>query len=110
MLSNNSHSCLKAPPFILELKKRSTVHARILKDLQHEHDFASTHRKGERRTKLVLVLTFLTMVLEITAGFLFGSMALLADGWHMGTPVAAFIITLFAYRYARKAVCRNRIC
>ena len=77
------------------------MHARILNDLQHEHDFAVAHGKGERRTKLVLVLTFLTMVLEITAGYLFGSMALLADGWHMGTHVAAFAITLFAYRYSR---------
>jgi cation diffusion facilitator family transporter len=77
------------------------MHARILNDLQHDHDFAANPRKGERRTKLVLVLTFLTMVLEITAGFMFGSMALLADGWHMGTHVAAFMITLFAYRYSR---------
>jgi len=77
------------------------MHVRLLKDLQHAHDFAVTHGKGERRTKLVLVLTFLTMALEITAGYLFGSMALLADGWHMGTHVAAFMITLFAYRYSR---------
>lgn len=42
------------------------------------------------------------MLLEIIAGSIYGSMALLADGWHMGTHVAAFMITLFAYRYARK--------
>jgi cation diffusion facilitator family transporter len=77
------------------------MHIRRLNDLQHNHDFSVIHRKGERRTKLVLILTFLTMVLEITAGFMFGSMALLADGWHMGTHVAAFMITLFAYRYSR---------
>ncbi len=77
------------------------MHARLLNALHHDHDFAVIHNKGERRTKLVLVLTFLTMVLEITAGSLFGSMALLADGWHMGTHVAAFMITLFAYRYSR---------
>jgi cation diffusion facilitator family transporter len=44
------------------------------------------------------------MVAEILAGWVFGSMALLADGWHMATHVAAFGITLFAYRYARKNV------
>jgi cation diffusion facilitator family transporter len=42
------------------------------------------------------------MVVEIIAGMAFGSMSLLADGWHMGTHVAAFIITLFAYNYAKK--------
>jgi cation diffusion facilitator family transporter len=77
------------------------MHARALKLLQHHHDFAVIHKKGERRTKQVLVLTFLTMVVEITAGTVFGSMALLADGWHMGTHVAAFMITIIAYRYSR---------
>lgn len=42
------------------------------------------------------------MVVEIGAGTVYGSMALLADGWHMGTHAAAFCITLFAYRYAKK--------
>ena len=42
------------------------------------------------------------MFIEIIAGTVYGSMALLADGWHMGTHAAAFGITLFAYRYARK--------
>lgn len=57
---------------------------------------------NEKRTRYVLALTFVTMVLEIVAGTVFGSMALLADGWHMGTHAAAFCITLFVYRYARK--------
>ena len=50
----------------------------------------------------MLILTALTMVVEIVAGSVFGSMALLADGWHMGTHVAAFMITIYAYHYARK--------
>jgi cation diffusion facilitator family transporter len=53
-------------------------------------------------TFIVLLLTAVTMVIEIAAGTVFGSMALLADGWHMGTHVAAFMITLFAYRYSRR--------
>lgn len=77
------------------------MHAHTLSLLKHEHDFSVINKKGERRTKQVLVLTFLTMVLEITAGVLFGSMALLADGWHMGTHVAAFMIAIIAYRYSR---------
>lgn len=77
------------------------MHAHTLSLLKHEHDFSVINKKGEQRTKQVLVLTFLTMVLEITAGVLFGSMALLADGWHMGTHVAAFMIAIIAYRYSR---------
>ncbi|MCK9635284.1 CDF family Co(II)/Ni(II) efflux transporter DmeF [Methylobacter sp. Wu8] len=77
------------------------MHTHKLSLLKHEHDFSAINKKGERRTKQVLVLTFLTMIVEIAAGTVFGSMALLADGWHMGTHVAAFIITLIAYRYSR---------
>ncbi|MCV5655670.1 cation transporter, partial [Escherichia coli] len=69
---------------------------------QHTHDFVSHNHKGEKRTFYVLILTLVTMVVEIAAGTLFGSMALLADGWHMGTHAAAFCITLFAYRYAKQ--------
>ena len=57
---------------------------------------------NERRTAVVLVLTVITMVSEIVCGSLFGSMALLADGWHMGSHAAALGITLFAYAYARR--------
>ncbi|MGF1759398.1 CDF family Co(II)/Ni(II) efflux transporter DmeF [Photobacterium sagamiensis] len=69
---------------------------------QHSHDYVSFNEQGEKRTYYVLWLTLLTMVAEIAAGTVFGSMALLADGWHMGTHAAAFMITIFAYRYARK--------
>ena len=69
---------------------------------QHSHDFSSQNVDGERRTYYVLILTAITMVVEIVAGTAYGSMALLADGWHMGTHVAAFLITIYAYRYARK--------
>ncbi|MCH1919735.1 CDF family Co(II)/Ni(II) efflux transporter DmeF [Shewanella sp. A3A] len=69
---------------------------------QQPHNFSHVNEGGERSTKLVLVLTLITMVAEITAGTIFGSMALLADGWHMGTHAAAFMLTLFAYSYTRK--------
>ncbi len=66
------------------------------------HDFRLGHAEGERRTAIVLALTVVVMVIEIVAGHLYGSMALLADGWHMGTHAAAFGITVFTYRYARR--------
>jgi cation diffusion facilitator family transporter len=52
--------------------------------------------------KIVFWLTTVIMVLEIGAGTWSGSMALLADGWHMGTHSAAFLIAIFAYSYAKK--------
>ncbi|MGL6121907.1 MAG: CDF family Co(II)/Ni(II) efflux transporter DmeF [Shewanella sp.] len=69
---------------------------------QHAHEFSSQNHEGEKNTRYVLFLTVITMVAEIIAGTIYGSMALLADGWHMGTHAAAFMITLFAYSYARK--------
>jgi cation diffusion facilitator family transporter len=78
------------------------MHIHHLEQWQHQHHFALDARQGERSTRIVVALTFSMMVIEITAGLLFGSMALLADGWHMGTHVAALGITLFAYRYARR--------
>lgn len=77
------------------------MHIHTLDNWKHNHDFLVKNEKGERRTLYVLILTAVTMVVEIVAGAVYGSMALLADGWHMGTHVAAFLITIFAYRYAR---------
>jgi cation diffusion facilitator family transporter len=78
------------------------MYVQTLKDWQHSHEYAVKNEKGELRTKYVLILTAVTMVVEIIAGSVYGSMALLADGWHMGTHVAAFLIAIFAYHYARK--------
>lgn len=78
------------------------MHHEHLADWQHDHRFSPVNEKGEKRTLYVLILTAVTMIVEITAGSIYGSMALLADGWHMATHVAAFFITIFAYRYARK--------
>lgn len=57
---------------------------------------------SEARTRLVFVLTLVTMVGELIAGYLTGSMALTADGWHMGSHAAALGIAAFAYAYARR--------
>jgi cation diffusion facilitator family transporter len=78
------------------------IHTDSLAHWEHSHDFAIIDEKGESRTKLVLVITAIAMIAEVIAGSVFGSMALLADGWHMGTHAAAFAITIFAYQYSRK--------
>ena len=80
------------------------MHLHNLEQWQHQHDFFVPAEHNEKKTRRVMWLTAVTMIIEISAGTAFGSMALLADGWHMGTHVAAFLITLFAYRYSRKNV------
>ncbi|MDY6937418.1 MAG: CDF family Co(II)/Ni(II) efflux transporter DmeF [Cyanobacteriota bacterium] len=78
------------------------MHFHTLESWQHSHDFSDNHDRAEKNTKIVMLLTAVTMIAEIVAGTIFGSMALLADGWHMATHVAAFGITIFAYQYARR--------
>lgn len=68
----------------------------------HSHNFGIDTQHHERKVRAVFWLTTVVMVLEIVAGTWSGSMALLADGWHMGTHSAAFAITIFAYAYAKK--------
>ncbi len=74
--------------------------------MSHSHQHSS--QQNETKTWRVFVLTFIMMFVEIGAGYMTGSMALLADGWHMGTHAAAFGITIFAYRYARRNVGNQR--
>ena len=69
---------------------------------QHTHSFDPGNRAGESRTWIVVAITAVTMVAEIVAGWITGSMALLADGWHMATHVVALSIAGFAYLLARR--------
>ena len=69
---------------------------------EHSHDFGVDSKLHENKVKTVFWLTTVIMILEIAAGTWSGSMALLADGWHMGTHSAAFLIAIFAYSYAKK--------
>jgi cation diffusion facilitator family transporter len=70
---------------------------------EHDHDYLPEgHRRGERQTLRVIALTGSMMVAEIVAGSVYGSMALLADGWHMASHASALGITAFAYVYARR--------
>lgn len=74
-----------------------------LADHRHEHVFLSAaHEHRERRTWWVVALTAAMMVAEIAAGLAFGSMALLADGFHMATHAGALGVAAFAYAYARR--------
>src|SRR6202790_2157411 len=69
---------------------------------RHSHDFALDSSSAERRTRIVIAITAAMMVLEIAVGIASNSMALLADGWHMGTHVTAFLITALAYYFSRR--------
>jgi cation diffusion facilitator family transporter len=70
---------------------------------RHDHTFGQDLRRpGENRTRLVIAITATMMVVEIVAGVLFGSMALLADGLHMASHAVALGINAYAYAYARR--------
>ncbi len=69
---------------------------------KHRHDYAGETREGEKRTRWVIGITLVMMAGEIAAGTVYGSMALLADGWHMGTHAAALGVAVFAYLFARR--------
>lgn len=69
----------------------------------HSHVFlGERHDRNARRTMLVIGLTAVMMVVEIAAGTIYGSMALVADGWHMSTHAAAMLIAALAYVVARR--------
>lgn len=79
------------------------MHSHSLDQWTHEHVFLGRrHARNERRTWFVVALTSLMMVAEIVGGAIFGSMALLADGWHMATHAAALGVAGLAYYYARR--------
>jgi cation diffusion facilitator family transporter len=79
------------------------MHTHSIREWQHDHVFLGhRHAHYERRTWLVVGLTAATMVIEIVGGSIYGSMAVVADGWHMSTHTAALGIAALAYSYARR--------
>ena len=66
------------------------------------HSFTQGNPVAERRTRWVMWLTLVVMVLEIAGGWIFNSMALMADGWHMSSHAFALGLTVFAYRMAAR--------
>ncbi len=79
--------------------------------MKNSHNFISDNkalRKNARRTLIVLWISFVMMMIEVIAGYWTGSMALLADGWHMGSHVAALLIAYLAYQLAgSESISRN---
>ncbi len=79
------------------------MHTHDISEWGHSHDFATADQAdAERRTRWVVGLTLAAMSVELVAGWITGSMALLADGWHMGSHAAALGIAAYAYAFARQ--------
>ena len=79
------------------------MHTHSIEPWQHAHVFlGEKHDRHERRTWFVVALTAAMMVAEIVGGTMFGSMAVVADGWHMSTHAGALAIAALAYRFARR--------
>lgn len=76
------------------------MHQATVENLTHTHAQTTDYSANESRTLMVVLLTTLTMAIEILAGYWTGSMALLADGWHMGTHTLALGLSYVAYRLA----------
>ena len=81
----------------------------ILARWAHSHGFGQEKKRpGELRTFIVIALTTGMMAVEITAGIAYGSIALLADGLHMGSHAVALSVNAFAYVYARRQAFSER--
>lgn len=79
------------------------MHSHSIEPWTHDHVFlGERHDRNERRMWVVVGLTVAMMLVEIVGGTIFGSMALVADGWHMSTHAAALGIAGLAYRFARR--------
>jgi len=77
-------------PFVYALGRGQKLHLPIGKGLAHVF-LGEQHQRNERRTSLMIAITATMMVVEIAAGTMFGSMALVADGWHMSISLLAIV-------------------
>jgi len=78
------------------------MHQEKIELWRHSHVFNAEKTAIEKRTLIVVIVTFAMMVAEILFGWISNSMALLADGWHMGTHAFALGVSLLAYIMARR--------
>lgn len=78
------------------------MHTENLSRWMHDHVFDVGNETAERGTRIVMWITAAMMVVEITAGWWFNSMALLADGWHMSSHAVAIGLSTLAYSTARR--------
>ncbi|MBV5320936.1 MAG: CDF family Co(II)/Ni(II) efflux transporter DmeF [Sulfuricurvum sp.] len=74
----------------------------------HSHQFDEGNPVAEGKTRYAVILTVVMMVAEIIGGYYYGSMALLADGWHMSTHALALGLSVGAYVLARRYARDNR--
>jgi cation diffusion facilitator family transporter len=80
------------------------IHHHDLRPFRHSHVFADGGERARSRALLaVTTVTLVTMAAELAAGWWTGSLALLADGWHMGTHAAALGGAVLAIRWSRRA-------
>ena len=70
--------------------------------LCHAEVFDTGNPLAERNTRWAIALTAIMMVAEIAGGWVFNSMALLADGWHMSSHALALGLSALAYAAARR--------
>ncbi|WP_121525257.1 CDF family Co(II)/Ni(II) efflux transporter DmeF [Gibbsiella quercinecans] len=75
---------------------------------QHNHTFDDGNPLAEKHTRWAAILTAAMMVIEIVCGWLFNSMALLADGWHMSSHALAMGLSVLAYTAARRLANNRR--
>ena len=78
------------------------MHTENRSNWTHNHVFDTGNDVAERSTQVVMWITAIMMVVEITAGWWFNSMALLADGWHMSSHAVAIGLSAMAYAAARR--------
>lgn len=78
------------------------MHTKDISSYEHAHTFHYSGRETEKKTMRVVLLTVAMMIVEIVSGWIFNSMALFADGWHMSTHAAALAISWGAFVLARR--------
>jgi cation diffusion facilitator family transporter len=78
------------------------MHLSNIDQWQHQHSFNADKQHIEKKTMIVVIITCSMMIIEIIFGWLTNSMALYADGWHMGTHAFALGVSFIAYIIARK--------
>lgn len=87
----------------MSIARETGMEERSIAPWRHEHVFLGVdHARNARKTRVVMVLCGVTMAVEIVGGALFHSLAVVADGVHMGTHVSALAIAAFAYGYASR--------
>jgi cation diffusion facilitator family transporter len=84
------------------------MHSENLSAWTHSHVFTGQDTSAENSTRVVAAITAAMMVVEILAGWLLNSMALLADGWHMSSHTLAIGLSALAYAQARRRAADGR--